>query len=323
MSNKRRKKRPSGTASSYRAPAKTAQPARRGLLDGFFAPRTPGGSPMPKLRRTLARGIATATGIPWLVAAIPVTLLVVWIALVAFGYQGPFTGMNVAFAIPPVTTFADTQIAGKTFRSAVDATGAAAAVPGLLGFAAVLFFHATVNAIVATLSVEKLRTGGVSAWALRRALRVVPVTASVAFISLGLLIAGNILAAFFGGFGVIFGLLGAMSLGVYFFGFAPAVAADEDRRLVDTLVRGIRVARMPGSANLWVAVTYVLFSLVTLLTPLPGSTIGVTPSAAAWAVAIVVNLAHVIVQSTLVYRYLVVAPEVPEGPPARKAAAAR
>jgi uncharacterized Tic20 family protein len=80
---------------------------------------------------------------------------------------------------------------------------------------------------------------------------------------------------------------------------------------------------MPGSANLWFAIGYVLISLVTVVAPLPGSEISVTPTATAWAASILVNLFAVLVQATLVYRYLVVAPEVPEQPPPRERAAAR
>lgn len=327
MSNKnsRKKKRPSGSTSTstYRAPAKEAAPPRRGLLDGLLAPRTPGGSPMPKLRSTLARGIVTALSQPWLIVAIPVTMLIVWVLLTSLGFQGPFTAMGVTFAIPPVTTFTDAQVAGKTFRAAIGASGVGVAGPGLLGIASLLLFHAVVDAVVTTLCVEKLRTGSVSAWAIRRAGRVIRTTAVVGLISLGLLIAGNVLAAFLGGLGVIFGLIGSMVVGVYLFGFAATIATDEERRITDNLVRSVRAARMPGSANLWLAVGYVLISLVTLIAPLPGSAIGVTPSAAAWAVVIAINVMHVIVQSTLAYRYLAVAAQVPDQPVARAPRAPR
>ena len=149
------------------------------------------------------------------------------------------------------------------------------------------------------------------------------VTAVVGLLGLGLLVAGNLVAAFFGTLGVIFGLVGSMVVGIYLFGFAPAIAADEDRRVSDTLLRSVRAARMPGSANLWLAIGYVLLALITVIAPLPGSQIGVTPSAGAWAVCIVVSVFHVLMQTTLAYRYLVVAPEVPEQPPAKERAAAR
>ena len=323
MSNgKKKRKRPSGSTSTYRAPAQAEQP-RRGLLDGLLAPRTPGASPMPKLRTTIAKGAQTALGIPGLLIAIPVVLLVVWLILVALGFQGPFTALNVTFAIPPVTTFADAQVAGRTFRAAVDATGLSATLPGFVGLAGLLLVHAALSAVIATLCVEQLRTGGTSRWALRRALRVIRTTAAIGLLGLGLLVAGNLIAALFGSIGVILGLVGSMVVGIYLFGFAPAIAADEDRRVSDILIRSVRASRMPGSANLWFAIGYVLFALITVVAPLPGSAVGVTPAISAWAACILVNLFGVLVQAILVYRYLVVASEVPEQPPPRARAATR
>ena len=316
MSNK--KKRPS----TYRAP-EPAPPPRRGLLDSILAPRPPGASPMPRLRSTVARGAVTALSIRWLLIAVPVVILGAWVFLTSFGYEGPFSTMSVTFALPPLTTTADPQIAGKTFRAAVDATGLAANAGGLIAIVGLLVFHAAVNAIVATLSVEQLRTGSVSMWAIRRAGNVIRTTLAVGFMSLGLLIVGNLIALFLGGIGQIFGLVGALVIGVYLFGFAPAIAADEERRLTDTLTRSVRSARMPGSANLWLAIIYVLASLVSVLAPLPGSTIGLTPSIAAWAAVILLSVGHLAVQSTLAYRYLAVAQAVPEQPPPRTADARR
>jgi hypothetical protein len=319
---KKKRKQPSGSTSTYRAPAQAEQP-RRGLLDGLLAPRTPGASPMPKLRTTIANGTMTALGIPWLLVAIPVVLLVLWVVLTAFGFQGPFTALNVTFAIPPITTFADAQVAGRTFRAAIDATGLSATLPGFAGLAGLLLIHAALSAVIATLCVEQLRTGGTSAWALRRALRVLRTTAAVGLLGLGLLVAGNLIATVFGSIGVILGLVGSMVVGVYLFGFAPAIAADEDRRVSDVLIRSVRASRMPGSANLWFAIGYVLIGLVTVVAPLPGAEIGITPTATAWAACILINLFGALVQAILVYRYLVVAPEVPEQPSQRERAAAR
>jgi len=319
---KKKRKRPSGSTSTYRAPAQVEQP-RRGLLDGLLAPRTPGASPMPKLRTTIAKGTMTALGIPALLIAIPVVLLVVWLLLTLIGFQGPFTLLGVTFAIPPITTFADQQVAGRTFRAAVDATGLSATLPGFGGLACLLLLHAAVSAVTATLCVEKLRTGSTSSWAIRRALRVLRTTAALGLLGLGLLVLGALIAAFFGAIGGILGLVGSMVAGVYLFGFAPAIAADEDRRVSDVLIRSVRASRMPGSANLWFAIGYVLIALITILAPLPGSQIGVTPTATAWVACILVNVFGVLVQAILVYRYLVVAPEVPEQPPPRERAAAR
>jgi hypothetical protein len=314
MSNK--KKRQPG---SYRAPAKAAPEPRRGLLDSILAPRPPGGSPMPKLRRTLARGTVTVASTPILVLAVPIVLLVLWVLLVAAGFLGPFALLGFTLSVPPVTSLADTEIAGRTFAG----TGVAAGLLGTFGF---ILLHAVMNGLIATISVETLRTGSVTIWALRRAPRVLLVTVATGMIGLSLLILGNIVAIFLGSAGAIFGLIGSLVLGVYLFAFAPAIAADEDRRLSDALSRSIRAARMPGSANLWLAVAYVflvyLWLALTQSQALPGATIDAVPSAGAWAAVILLNLAQVILQATFAYRYLAVADQVPEAPP-RQARAAR
>jgi hypothetical protein len=317
VSNK--KKRPSGATSRYREPVKTAQPPRRGLLDGLFAPRPPGGSPMPKLRTTLARGAVTALSIPALVIAVPAVLLVVWAFVTLGGYDGPFKLMAFTFAIPPVTSAVDPQIYQLALRPSLDASGVGLAAPTLIGVVLAVGFHGLVQALIATLSVEKLRTGSVSAWAIRRTPRVWLVSAMVGMVCLGMYIAGRILLLLFGQIGV-FLFLAVLVTGVYLLGFAPAIAADEDRRPIDTLVRSVRAARMPGSANLWLAVGYLFVCAVLLAAPVDGSGIGVTPTATGWAVVIVWNLMSVIMQSTLAYRYLAVSPEVPEGPPVRRTA---
>ena len=321
MSNNK-KKRPAGSTSRYREPTKTSQQPRRGLLDGLFAPRPPGGSPMPKLRHTLARGAVAALSIPWLVAAVPVVLLVVWGLVTLGGYQGPFKLMAFTFAIPPVTSAVDPQVYQLALRPSMDASGIGLAGPTLIGVVVAIAFHALVQGLIAAATVEKLRTGNVSMWAVRRTPKVWLVAAMVGMVCLGMYIAGRLLLLLFGQIGV-FLFLAVLVIGVYVLGFAPAIAADEDRRAVDTLVRSVRAARMPGSANLWLAVAYLFVSALLLALPVPGSGIGVTPSASAWAVVIVWNIMSVIMQSTLAYRYLAVASEVPEGPPARQGAARR
>ena len=317
MSNK--KKRPSGSTSRYREPTTSSQPPRRGILDGLFAPRSPGGSPMPKLRRTLARGTATALSIPWLVAAVPIVLLVLWGLVTLGGYEGPFKLMAFTFAIPPVTSAVDPQIYQLALRPSLDASGIGLAAPTLIGVVVAIALHAVLQAVVATLSVEKLRTGGVSSWALRRTPRVSLVASMVGMVCLGMYIAGRILLILFGQLGV-FLFLAVLVIGVYLLGFAPAIAADEDRGPIETLVRSVRAARMPGSANLWLAVGYLFVCAILLAAPVAGSGIGITPSVGGWAIVILWNVISVIVQSTLVYRYLAVAPDVPEGPPVRRSA---
>lgn len=304
--------------SSYRAPEAQREP-RRGLLDTFLAPRPPGASPMPRLRSTVARGFATAVSIVPLVVAIPLALLVTWLFLTAFGFEGPVKTISMLFAVPPVTSWFDPQITSRTFRAAIDSTGFAANAVPLVAILGLVVVHAVVSAIIATLSVERLRTGSVGSWAMRRTVRVLPTTVAVGFMSLGLYIVGNLILTVLGILGIVLGVLGSMIVGVYLFGFAPTIAAYEDRRLTDTLARSVRAARIPGSANLWLAIIYVVLALATFFVPLPGSDIGVNPSVAAWVVVIVLAAGHVVMQCTLAYRYLAVAADVPDQAPSRQA----
>jgi hypothetical protein len=307
MTNRDRR-RPSG----YREPQVAPEPpARKGFLDALLTPRPPGSTPMPRLRSTFARGVVTALSTPVLVFGVPVVMLVVWGVLLAAGFQGPFTLLEALFAVPPVGTFVDTQLSSQVFRQ-----GGLAAF-GVFGFVA---WRALVLALVATIAVERLRTGRVTTWAVRRALRVLPSTLAVAFSGLAILIIGNIVSVFLGpGLGLL-AFVASMTAGVYLFAFVPAVAADEDRSLPDTMRRALRVARMPGSSNLWLAVLYALGSLALLLAAIPGGTIGVNPSAAAWTISVVVNLLHVAVGVTFVFRYVSVAALTPDAPPLERPA---
>ncbi|MGE5227965.1 MAG: hypothetical protein ACM3OO_13915 [Planctomycetaceae bacterium] len=313
MSDRDRKR-----GSGYRAPAKAAEPASRGgFLDSLFAPRVPGASPMPKIRTTFARGFALVVSTPALVAGVPVVGLIAWLAFLAAGFQGPFSILSGTFAYPPVGTYADGILSASVLG------GTAAAQLGIFLFAIV---RAILLALVATISVERLRTGAVSRWALLRGLRILPVTITVNVAGLALLIAGNLLGAFLGpGLGLL-AFVAAMVAGTYLFAFAPAIAADEDRPMPMVMSRSVRAARMPGSGNLTLASIAVVGGWAFLVAPLPGSTIGVNPSAAAWAFVLVVNLLHVALQATFAYRYLVVAHAVPEAPvkaqPERRAGAA-
>jgi hypothetical protein len=303
-------------AQGYREPAQASEtaPARKGFLDSLLTPRPPGSTPMPRLRTTFARGVTVVISTPSLVFGVPVVLLVAWLVFLALGFQGPFTLLAAFFAVPPIGTFVDTQLSSQVFRS-----GGLAAF-SVFGFVLV---RAIVLALVTSACVERVRTGHVTAWSLRRGLHVLPITFTVAFSGLAILILGNIVSVFLGpGLGLL-GFVASITAGVYLFAFAPTIAADEDRGLADTMRRAIRVARMPGSSNLWLAVIYALGSLALLLAAVPGSTIGVNPSPQAWVISVLVNLLHVAVAATFSFRYLSVAALTPDAPPSRLPARGR
>jgi hypothetical protein len=305
------------SSSGYRQPqprkpptsAEAAQSERRGLLDGLFSPRVPGSSPMPRIRTTFARGFLLVASTPALAFGLPLAALAAWSALLSFGFQGPFSLLTALFAYPPVGTYADGVLSASVFG------GTAGAQLAIFGF---LIVRAAFMALIATTTIERLRSGRVTTWSLLRAARILPTTITVNVAGLALLIIGNIVGAFLGpGLGLL-AFVSAMVAGMYLFAFAPAIAADEDRTMPAVMTRSVRGARMPGSGNLTLAVTATFGSWAILVSPIPGSQIGVNPSALAWGIVLFVNLLHVAVQATFAVRYLAVATEIPEMPAPRR-----
>ncbi len=297
MSSKRR--RPTG----YRAPAPAEPPTRRGLLDSVF-PKAFGATPMPKLRRTFARGSALVLSTPALAVGVPVSLFVAWLALLAAGFQGPLAVLNGFAAVPPVGNLTDLNLSTALFGGAG---------PGSLAWTfGFVLLRGLVIAVITTVAIERLRGGAVTWWALRRLGRVFPVAAAVSVLSLTALVVGQLIAALLGAGPGLLAYVGLIIAGIYLLGFAPAVAADEDRAFGWALRRAIRVARMPGSSNLTFAVLYALGAGAVLVAPVPGSDVGVNPAVSAWMVSIVANLLHATAIATLAYRYLAVAGAVPD-----------
>lgn len=307
MSNKRRKKtRPAPRPSGYRDPKPTAAPARRrGILDSIFAPRVPGSTSMPRVRTAITRGVVTVLGSPALVVAPVMYLLLIWLALIAAGYQGPFAPLANLLALPPIGTSLDASLATSLFGLQ----------GGLFGILAFLAARAIALGILTAAVVEALEDGRITRACLRRGLRALPVTFAICIIGVGILT----LSSFFGpllgpGFGILV-QVGALVAGLYLFTFAPIIAVDEGRTMPESLARSVRAARIPGAGNLALAALYVVPSIAVVVAPgEPGSLFGVNPTIGAWVFVLLINLLHVALLATFAFRYLSVAHEVPEAP---------
>lgn len=309
--NKRRRE-PSG---GYRTPPAAEEAPRRGFLDSLFSSAPPGSTPFPRILPSLGRGALITVSTPVLLIGVPVLLLAEWLVAVVLGYQGPFITMQLALALPPLGTVFDTTIAG--------AVSGGVGLGGLVSVFGLLLWRAVLLSVLATVLVERLRTGSVTLWSLRRALRVLPLAIGVNLMSLFVLIVANVAAAFLGSGLQSLVSVGALAVGVYLAAYITTVAADEDRTQSDTARRALRMARQPGAGNLWLAALYVLVNFILLVLPLPGGLVGVNPSIAAWAVTIALNVLHVVVAAAYAYRYLVAAPEVDDAPAPRRERAAR
>jgi hypothetical protein len=280
------------------------------MFDAFLAPRPAPDVPMPTIRRSFARGLVTVLSTPFLVIGTLVLVIAEWLAVVAAGFQGPFAVFVHALALPPVGTLLDVNVSGNLFPGTV---------AGLLSLGAAIVLRGAILAIVAAASVQAIRDGRVTRWVWVPAIRAFPASLAVSLASLSLLFVQAMLGAFIGGVGGLGQLLliGGLVLGVSYFGFAPAIAASEDRRLIDTLTRAYRTARIPGSGNLTLAVLYVVPSFAVLLgaTAMPGGQIGVNPSVGAWVLVLLLNILHVAVGGTYAFRYLAISEWVPETAP--------
>jgi hypothetical protein len=298
---------------AYREPStphdddRPAAAPRRGLLDGFFAPRFADPS-VPKKSISLFRGAIAAASSPALVVSVILSVFVAWLALIAAGFQGPFSVMASLLALPPVGIWFDVAMTSRLFGAS-----------GLLAVFILIAIRSVLLGLFASFGVDALMGVRTDRWSVVRALRILPVTLAVCLLGLGLTTLGDVLILFMGpGIGLLLAVA-SLAAGVYLFGFAPAIAVAEGRNVPESLARSVRAARMPGSSNLMLAAFYALGALAIFVTT-TGGKLGVDPSPEGWAVVLLVNFLHVAVLTALAFRYLSVAGEVAEAPARSKTA---
>jgi hypothetical protein len=312
----RKKKRPPG--GGYRdprpAPSRAEPERRRGFLDQILAPRATTDSAMPKIRTAVARGTVTIVGLPAFVVGIFGLLFVLWIVLVALGYQGPFASLVSAMALPPLGTSLDAQLATSIFGLS----------GGIVGITAFVVFRGVVIALLTAGAVEALDTGRLTTAVLRDGVRALPTSLATSVLGVAFLTLSSFFAPLLGpGFGILI-QVGGLLLGVYLFVFAPVIAVAERRSLPECLTRSMRAARMPGVGNLGMAALYVIPAIAIIVAPgKPGNVIGVNPSVGAWILVLVVNLLHAAMLAAFAFRYLSVADEVPEPAPRQRSTGRR
>jgi hypothetical protein len=263
-------------------------------------------SPFPPIGRSLVRGLVIAGSSLEVLAVVFVLLFVLWIALIALGLEGPPGRLVDLLALPPISTYFDAL------------NGVAIYGLGSVGFVAATGFivvRSVILAILAALVVRELEGGGPLRDALVRGLRAIPVVIAAGILALSAMILGSVLLPVLGaglGFlGSVVTLVGAM----FFLVYVPIIAVRMNLGATETIRRSGRAAMMPGSRHLMLCLLYVFLTLPILVALAPGGgLLGVNPSIAMWAFALVCTFLHVGFLAAFAYRWIQAEDQVPEAP---------
>ena len=273
---------------------------------------------MPPIGRSLGRGLLTVASSPVLLLVALMAPPVVWLVVLASGYEGPPAPLVYALAVPPISTVFDLG-AGSS---------AVGLGPSFLVFIAVaLPLRAVAYGLLAGIIVETLETGRVSAHGLRRSASAISTVLVIEVLSFSLIVAGQMVVPLLGpGIGLL-AQVAALVGGVFFLGFAPTAAIRQGRRIPDTIRRSGRAALLPGSQHLLFCSIYTFFAVFVVSPLAPGGTeITANPTLRSWVFVLVVSVLHLGFMAALSYRWIVAEPSVPEEPvrrrqPARQPAA--
>jgi hypothetical protein len=308
MSKKRRKR------SGYRPPA-AAQPQVRRSDAAAEPPAVPrflgwlakpaAGSPWPTIPRALARGFVTVGSSPPLLLTGFVLLLLMWVGLVALGLEGPAGRLVNMLALPPVSTYSD-ALNGVTIYGL--------GPQGLIAASVFLLFRSVVLALLTGMTVALLEGDGSVVRGLFAGLRAIPVAIAVNLLTLSLMITSSLVLPLLGaGLGFLGSVL-TLVAALFLFVFAPVIAVREPGRpFPDAIRRGARAAMMPGSRHLLMCLGYIFLTLPILVMAAPGGALlGVNPTLAMWAYALVCTFVHLSFLAAFAYRLMAVEDEIPE-----------
>jgi len=272
---------------------------------------------MPKIRVAVGRGVGLVFTTPLLAVATLTFVAVVWFLLLAVGYRGSLHSLVTIAAIPPLGSFGDATIA----RGFFDVDSTQFAVIGLVIVRGIL------TGLLAGLTVDALR-GRVSRWSVVRGARAIPAGVLGSVLAFMVAFVVSTASLFLGAAFTQLAQIGAPILGIYLFGFASVVAANEPVGAAASVAKSVRAARLPGGGNVLFAAAYVMLAIFiqivsALLPGRPALSITSNPSVTAWVYVLIANLIHVGMFAALCYRYLSIADEVPEPPERSKPARRR
>jgi hypothetical protein len=281
-------------SSAETSPEKEAERPQRGW--GAARP-----SPYPPLGVTLARGLRTV-GTSWpALATVFLATLVTWIAFAAIGQESNPRFMVSELAVPPANIFL-TDIS-TMFAFGGSAVGTLSVMVGLAVLRA-----ATFGAILLMID-RRARTPEPTIGEIARRFPKLFVTLVAVYI-VEVTLAVVVQQVLVGFIGPQFFLLGVIAT-LYFLAMVPVVAVAEDATAQESLRRGFRAARLPGTRHLALVMAYAIL-ILTLLLLMPGAVLApATPTFTTWLLVLLASFVHTSVLAGLHYRWMVVRDEVP------------
>jgi hypothetical protein len=284
-----------------------AAPQRRPFGSSLLAG---GPSAMPPIGRSLGRGLLAVVSTPALIAIAIVVPLVVWLLLIAVGFEGRPSLLVDVLALPPISTYFDLGT-GESLLSLG---------PAFLIFTTItLVVRSVLYGLLAGMIVETLEDGRVTRWGLVRGLPAIPTMLAVNVLSFSLILASNIIFPVLGpGIGLL-AAIGSLVGGLFFLGFAPTAAVRQRRPVLETIRRSGRAAMLPGSRHVLFCALYFFIALPVVVGLAPGgSDITANPTLSGWIFILAAGVLHLAFMAALAYRWIAVEPVVPEEPVRRR-----
>ncbi len=285
------------------AAEKTERPPAPGVL-GWLS-RPPADSGWPSIGRAVGRGFITIGSSALVLLSSFALLLVLWLALVALGLEGPTARLVNLLALPPISTYFD-ALNGVTIYGF--------GPMGFIAATAFLLVRSVLLALVTALIVRIYEGEGSVGETLGRGVRVVPVAIAVNLLTLAMMVSGSVILPILGaGLGFLASVL-TLVAALFLFVFAPVVALREPGRpLYDVVRRGARAALLPGSRHLLMCMLYIFLTLPILVALAPGGALlGVNPTPAAWVYALVCTYVHLSFLAAFAFRLMSIEDEIPE-----------
>jgi hypothetical protein len=263
-------------------------------------------SPLPPLGRSLGEGFLATAG------HLPILLLVLafgpvyWLALLAAGSDHfPLGGMADVFALAPIGSLIDSQVADQLYGPSL---------AGLWFIVGAAFLRSTFVAVAAGWMAEAIEYRQVSPVGLLRGLRALrSVVAAHVLLVVTYILATNILLPYLGALGQLFVPVVLVG-GIHLLAFVPAVAVREQRRTREVFRRSIRAALLPGGRHLVSTLGYFLLALVVFLPGARTSTFTANPPLLVWVFVQAGSLFHAVFLGVFTYRWMAVEDQVPDEP---------